>query len=514
MVNVHNKRWFSLLYDKIDLLDIKIKKMDGGRIVDQKKAPLLETLLGYQDLPLYPFHTPGHKQGKGLDGELRRLLAHYDRADVSLMGDELDDPFDPSSCIAEAQELLAELYGAERSYFSAIGTTGALQILMLASFQEGDFIFLPRNAHRSLWSSLVLTGAQPIFLSPRTDCRWGISHNVPLDTWIKAMEKYPGAKGAALVSPTYYGVAGDYSEVVEKAHQNNMTVLIDEAHGPHLQFLKTEIPDGIQSGADGVAQSAHKLLGAFTGASWLHMQGNLIDPIRIKQAFLTMQTSSPNYPLLASLDGARRQVAVEGKEKWTQIEKLAESLREAINQIAGLKCLTPEEVSPCRLDPCKITVQVNGLGITGAEAAQWLRKECMIQPELADYSNVLFLLTYSDREEEVEFLLQSLRRLTEKYQKNKPLPLSYIPVMPEISIPLLSPREVFFRKKKTVLREESLGKIAGEMISFYPPGIPLIWPGEMITEENLTIIEKGQSAGLMISGPADSTLKTIQIVEE
>lgn len=482
--------------------------------MDQKKAPLLETLLSYQDLPLYPFHTPGHKQGKGLDEELKKLLAHYERADVSLMGDELDDPFDPNSCIAEAQDLLAELYGAKKSYFSAIGTTGALQILMLASFQEGDFVFLPRNAHRSLWSSLVLTGAKPIFLSPRTDCQWGISHDVPQATWIEAMEKYPEAKGMALVSPTYYGVTSDYSAVVEKAHQNNMIVLVDEAHGPHLRFLKTVIPDGIENGADGVAQSTHKLLGAFTGASWLHIQGDLIDPLRVKQAFLTMQTSSPNYPLLASLDGARRQVAVEGKEKWMQIEQLAGNLRESINQITGLKCLTLEDVSPCLLDLCKITVQVSQLGITGAEAAQWLRKECMIQPELADYSNVLFLLTYSDREEEVEFLLQSLKRLAEEYRKNKPLPLSYIPVMPEISVPLLSPREVFFRKKKAVSREESLGKIAGEMISFYPPGIPLVWPGEMITEENLTIIEKGQKAGLMISGPADSTLKTIQIVEE
>lgn len=482
--------------------------------MNQKKAPLLETLLRYQNLPLYPFHTPGHKQGKGLDEDLKELLAHYERADVSLMGDELDDPFDPNFCIAESQALLAELYGAEKSYFSAIGTTGALQILMLASFQKGDVVFLPRNAHRSLWSSLVLTGAKPVFVSPRTDDQWGISHDVPLATWVKVMEKYPQAKGAVLISPTYYGVAADYSAIVEKAHQNHMIVLVDEAHGPHLRFLKTTIPDGIQSGADGVAQSAHKLLGAFTGASWLHIQGDLIDPLQIKQAFLTMQTSSPNYPLLASLDGARRQAAVEGRETWMAIEHLAENLREAINQIVGLKCLTSEDVSPCRLDPCKITVQVNELGITGAEAAQWLRKECMIQPELADYSNVLFLLTYSDREEEVEFLLQSLKMLAEKYQNNKPLPLSYIPAMPEVSVPLLSPREVFFRKKKSVSREECLGKIAGEMVSFYPPGIPLIWPGEMITEENLAIIEKGQKTGLMISGPADSTLKTIQIVEE
>lgn len=488
--------------------------MDGGRIVNQKKAPLLETLLGYQNLPLYPFHTPGHKQGKGLDKELKQLLVYYDRADISLMGDELDDPFDPTSCIAEAQNLLAKLYGAERSYFSAIGTTGALQILMLASFQEGDFVFVSRNAHRSLWSSFVLTGAQPIFLSPATDFRWGISHDVPLTTWVEAMNQYPEAKGAVLTSPTYYGVAGDYSEVVEKAHQNNMIVLIDEAHGPHLRFLETRIPDGIQNGADGVAQSAHKLLGAFTGASWFHIQGDLIDPLRVKQAFLSVQTSSPNYPLLASLDGARRQAAVEGKEKWTQIEHVAESLRRSINQIAGLKCLTREEILPCRLDPCKITVQVSRLGITGAEAARWLRKECMIQAELADYSNVLFLLTYCDHAEEVEFLLQSLKRLADEYQKNKPLPLSYIPVMPKISVPLLSPRKVFFSKKRVVTREESIGKIAGEMISFYPPGNPLIWPGEMITDENLVIIEKGQSAGLMVSGPADSTLKTIQIVEE
>lgn len=482
--------------------------------MDQKKAPLLQTLLKYQALPLHPFHTPGHKQGKDLDAELKELLAHYERADVSLMGDELDDPFDPGSCIAEAQNLLAELYGAEKSYFSAIGTTGALQILMLACFQEDEFVLLPRNAHRSLWSGLILTGARPVFLSPSVDDQWGISHDVPLKTWLEAMDKYPDAKGLVLTSPTYYGVAGDYSAVVEKAYQKNMVVLVDEAHGPHLRFLETSIPDGIQNGADGVAQSAHKLLGAFTGASWLHTQGNRIDPLRVKQAFLAVQTSSPNYPLLASLDGARRQVAIEGKEKWARIEHLAANLREEINRIAGLKCLTAEEISPGRLDPCKITVQVSQLGITGAEAAQWLRKECMIQPELADYSNVLFLLTYSDSVQDVEFLLDSLKRLAKENRKDNPLPLSYIPAMPKFSTPLLSPREVFFRKKKGISREESLGKIAGEMVSFYPPGIPLIWPGEIITEESLMVIERGQKAGLMISGPADSALKTIQIVEE
>ena len=478
----------------------------------QWRAPLLERLLGYQGLPLWSFHTPGHKQGKGLDADLARLLEQFARADVSLMGDELDDPFHPVSCIREAQGLLAELYGAERSYFSAIGTTGALQVLMLASFQEGDKVLLPRNAHRSLWGGLVLSGAKPVFLSPQYDEDWQISHGISIEVLEHALELHPDAKGLILVSPTYYGVIGELEKLVELAHQRGLTVLVDEAHGAHLRFLENPLLDGISAGADGVAQSAHKLLGAFTGASWLHIQGKRVLPEKIEQAFLALQTSSPNYPLLASLDGARRQLATAGRAEWVKICGLAERLRADIQKIPGLACLSSLDIEGGRLDPCKITVDMSGLGLSGAEAAMWLREQRWIQPELADINNVLFLLTYSDGESEVAALLAALQDLAAAHSGQRSKKAITIEV-PPVSEVVLTPRQVFFAGKKSVSLGASIGEIAGEPVSFYPPGIPLVWPGEVITAEQIGQIKTGLEAGLQISGPLDGSLERIQIVE-
>ena len=218
----------------------------------QKKAPLLDALLAYGKQPLWPFHTPGHKQGKGLDSGLQELLQDFASADVSLMGDELDDPFAPSSCIAESQRLLAELYGAEDSYFSAIGTTGVLQILMLASLKEGDKVLLPRNAHRSLSGGLVLTGASPVLLQPEWDSEWGISHGISTETLKVALVEHPDAKVLILISPTYYGATSDLKTLITMAHERDLIVIVDEAHGPHLPFFTSHLSTALQAGADGV----------------------------------------------------------------------------------------------------------------------------------------------------------------------------------------------------------------------------------------------------------------------
>lgn len=486
--------------------------------MSQLEAPLLKALLTYGTGPLVPFHTPGHKQGKGLDPDLVQLLGIYAKADVSLMGDELDDPFSPHGCILEAQELLAALYESKESWFSAIGTTGALQILMMSSFKKGDYVFLPRNAHRSLWGGLVLTGATPIFLEPDFDSTWGIAHDISLKTLKEALSAYPQGKGLILVSPTYYGVAGNLRKLIEVAHQHHLIVLADEAHGPHLRFLSSSMEDALQAGADGVAQSAHKMLGAFTGASWFHLQGDRISSEQIRSSLLLLQTTSPNYPLLASLDGARRQLAKEGKTRWSGIEQLAKQLREEINHIEGLRCLTEKDVPGRALDPCKITVNLSGLGITGQQGATWLRNQWDIQPELTDERNVLFLLTYSDGIDEVDRLLNSLDHLSVEMREKHAFPFfqkdeNQNPLR-KFSKPKLTPRETFFSSKRSVPLMSAVGKIAGEIVSFYPPGIPLVWPGEVISEEVLQQILVGKKAGLTLAGPKDQNLEWIQTVEE
>lgn len=465
-------------------------------------APIVTAMKKYSADEVIPFHTPGHKQGRGAHELLRKLLtAEGLRQEVSLM-EELDDLHEPHTCIKEAQDLAARLWHADECLFMVNGTTSAVQAMIFGTLKAGDLVMIPRNAHRSVIAGLILSGATPIFLPVEFDAEFNLPLNVSIETIERAIKKFPQARAVLLVSPNYYGVAADVSRIAELVHAAGMILLSDEAHGAHLTFCD-ELPiSAIEAGADLAAQSTHKILGSLTQSSMLMLRKNFVDVERIKRAASLLQTTSPNQLLLASLDIARLQMELDGRKKICAAVELSKKLRADIEKIHGLKVF-----DTMNLDPTKVTVNVQDLGLTGQEAEEILRRKLKVQCELSDAANLLFLITFADDAETISKLINALKQLPHRRPK-KILPPC---LSKEISVAKLSPRETFYLPAEVVALKEAVGRICAEEITFYPPGIPLIMQGEEISAQVINLIR--QSTGRVI-GASDSTLATIKVVSQ
>lgn len=482
----------------------------------QDMAPLFAAMQKYVNDGAVAFHTPGHKQGKGAADIIKMMVTPLGlKMDVSLMA-ELDDLFAPTTCIKQAQELAAELYGADESLFMINGTTGAIHIMLFAALSPGDKVIIPRNAHKSVLGGLILCGAKPVFIEPVINNRLGIAMSVRTEDVARTIKANKDAKAVLLVYPTYYGVACDIEKIAELVHKNGMLLLVDEAHGPHLKFSSALPIQAIDAGADMSAQSTHKILGSFTQTSMLHVRYGRIDKERIHMANALLQSTSPNYLLLASLDAARRQMAQKGTVLIGKAVRLAQELRERVNNITGLYCGGIDLVGSegCfALDWTKVTVTVKNLGITGYEAEHILRYRYKIQCELADMYNVLFIISMADSEKETAILLKALAALANDCkQKGKAavVAASKLITLPEMR---MAPRQAALANYENVPFAQSKDRICAETVTFYPPGIPLIYPGEIISSEFIEYIKKGQQAGAKIVGPADTQLHEIRVVK-
>ncbi len=484
--------------------------------MNQIKTPLFTAMQNYIDDGAMAFHTPGHKQGKGAPEEMRRLITPTGlKMEVSLM-EELDDIHGASGCIKKAQDLAAELYGADETRFFINGTTGAIHAMILSALNPGEQVLVPRNAHRSVLGALELSGAVPVFIQPEIDEAYGIAMSVTPQAVLAAVEAHPAAKALVMVYPTYYGVAGDIKKIADIVHAHNMVLLVDEAHGPHLKFSDALPMQALDGGADIAAQSTHKITGSMTQTSMLHLKGNRIDSGRFSRMCSLVQSTSPNYLLLASLDTARRQLAADGEKLIGRAVQLSQKLRRSINEIEGLKSFGTEYMdTPGKyaLDVTKITVSVRGLGITGSQAESVLRHKYKIQCELSDFYNLLFIISYADTERECAHLLKALQGLADDFRgkKSSPLLQLHLPGIPEM---VLTPRQAAFSTVYNVPFAGSAGKIVGEMITFYPPGIPVIYPGERISQDLIDYVLLQQQSGGNVIGPIDKTLSSIAVIEE
>ena len=486
-------------------------------------------MCAYGEAGALAFHTPGHKQGLGAHALLRELVTEAGlREEVSLM-EELDDLHEPTGCIEEAQDLAAALYGADAAFFAVNGTTGAIHAMLVAALSSGDAVLVPRNVHRSVFGGLVLADARPVYIEPVVDEALGIAHGLSTEAVREACRLHPEAKALLLVSPTYYGVASDVRAIAEIVHEAGMALLVDEAHGAHLAFSDDLPESAIAAGADLVAQSTHKLLGAMTQASLLLLREGRIEKERVQRAMSLLTSTSPNYLLLASLDIARLQMAEAGAAHLARAVGLARKLRREVNATPGLFSFGEERMGGAgafALDPLKLTVTVTGLGLTGAEAAHILRHEHKIEAELFDAQNVLFLLTYADTEESAGRLLAALRSLAQRRTAQvataaaaaiavpdgrKAQAAVRLPAAPPVAIP---PREAFYRRSVPCRLREAAGRIAAETIAFYPPGIPVICTGEVFTAEVCRYIEAMAAAGLKVTGAADASLRTLRVLAD
>ncbi|WP_414714893.1 aminotransferase class I/II-fold pyridoxal phosphate-dependent enzyme [Sporomusa sp.] len=467
-----------------------------------------------------PFHTPGHKMGKGMHRVLADLVPQKTLAlDLALM-EELDDLHEPHGPVKAAQDLAADLYGADHSYFVVNGTTGGIYAMILTIAGPGDKIIVPRNAHRSIIGGIILSGAIPVFMQPEVDNELGLAMGVTPATVARTLEQHPDAKGVLVINPTYYGVATDLKQIVDIVHSYNIPVVVDEAHGPHLKFSDRLPVQALDAGADIVAQSTHKIIGAMTQCSLVHCREGRIRVPRLKAMLQLVQSTSPNYILLASLDVARMQMATEGHVLIDRAVDLANRARQEINKIPGLYCFGDEKLGNPgvhSIDPTKVTVTVKGLGIKGAEAERILRNKYKIQVELSDVYNILFLITLGDTEREVAALVAALKDMAATHHGTRDFSdiheIYLAGKYPQPPEQVISPRDALFGNTCMVPFKDAAGMICAEIVTFYPPGIPMLCPGERITQEIIDYCHVLQNAGLHISGPEDYLLKTIKVVD-
>lgn len=482
---------------------------------DADRAPLAAAMKAYAASGALAFHTPGHKQGLGAHSLLREFVTEEGlRAEVSL-ADELDDLHRPAGCIKEAQHLAARLWGADEAFFMVNGTTEAIHVMLMAALSPGDEVIVPRNAHRSVIGGLVLSGARPVYIMPERDDLLGIAHGVTADTVRRTLCEHPKVKAVLAVYPTYYGVASDLREIAEAAHESGVPLLVDEAHGAHLRFSEELPPDALSCGADLVAQSTHKLLGAMTQASMLFRKGGRVPAERVRRTASLFATTSPNYLLMASLDIARLQMEEEGDALVARAVRLSEELRDAVNRLPGLLCFGRERMGrpgALALDVTKLTVNVSGLGISGERAMRFLREK-KIQAELADARNVLFIVSMADTELEKGRLFEALKALSSENEGQGKASLLSVSPPPDLKN-ILSPRETFYAERESVPLGKAAGRIAAEEITFYPPGIPAVVPGERITEEAVGYLHEMTRLGMKVTGARDVSLSTVCVVKQ
>ncbi|MFH7029149.1 MAG: aminotransferase class I/II-fold pyridoxal phosphate-dependent enzyme [Heteroscytonema crispum UTEX LB 1556] len=495
-------------------------------MLNQNHTPLLDTLKTCSDRLHTPFYTPGHKRGAGISPPLAEYFGKaVFRADLPELT-QLDNLFAPSGVIQQAQQLAAETFGAAQTWFLVNGSTCGIEAAILATCGMGDKIILPRNVHSSAIAGLILSGAMPIFINPEYDPVLDIAHSITPSALAAALQNHPDAKAVMIVYPTYYGVCGDIKAIAQITHQYNIPLLVDEAHGAHFAF-HPELPiPALAADADLSVQSIHKTLGAMTQASMLHIQGNLIDSDRISKALQLVQSTSPSYILLASLDAARQQMAVRGKELMSHTLQLAEEARTRINQIPGLSVFNfppspplPLPPSSCvTLDKTRLTVTVSNLGITGFAAEEILDAKLGVTAELASLQNVTFIISLGNTQEDIEQLVQAFTTLAKitpasEEQELKKYNLVWDNFVNVGDAVRMSPREAFFAVTETLPLEKTRYSISSEIVCPYPPGIPVLMPGEVITETALDYLRQVQTMGGFISGCADVSLNTLKVVK-
>ncbi|MBM7692424.1 lysine decarboxylase [Peribacillus deserti] len=483
----------------------------------QNETPLFTGLLEHARKNPVQFHIPGHKKGQGMDPEFKEFIGENALSIDLINIAPLDDLHSPKGMIHRAHVLAAEAFGADHTFFSVQGTSGAIMTMVMAVCGPGDKIIVPRNVHKSVMSAIVFAGAVPVFIHPEIDNNLGISHGITTDSVEKALNQHPDAKGVLVINPTYFGISADLKKIVEIAHSFHVPVLVDEAHGVHIHFHEDLPLSAMQAGADLAATSVHKLGGSLTQSSILNVKEGLVSVNRVKSILSMLTTTSTSYILLASLDVARKRLATEGRELIEKTINLANYIRSEINKIPQLYCVGEEILgskATYDYDPTKLIISIKKLGLNGYDVEKWLREKHNIEVELSDMYNILCIVTPGDTQQDAGALIHAMKDLTVEFknyaEEHKEIPV----ILPNIPGLALTPRDAFYAKTETVPFDESEGRIIAEFIMVYPPGIPIFIPGEIITKENLYYIKKNLEAGLPVQGPEDSDLNYLRVIKE
>ncbi|WP_295615229.1 aminotransferase class I/II-fold pyridoxal phosphate-dependent enzyme [Chamaesiphon sp. GL140_3_metabinner_50] len=492
---------------------------------NQCQTPIIDALEAWVSTNHAAFYTPGHKRGVGMNSSLvDRWGADVLKWDLpELPG--LDNLHAPTGIIAAAQALAAETFGAQQTWFLVNGSTAGVIAAILATCGMGDKIILPRNIHSSAIAGVIHAGAVPIFIEPEYDRELDLAHSITPAAVKFALEQHPDTKAVMVVYPTYYGACGDLAAIAEIVHSYQIPLLVDEAHGAHLGFHADLPPAALSVGADLAVQSTHKLLGALTQSAMLHVNSPRIDIERVSRALRLLQTTSPSYLLLASLDAARQQMALHGEELMAKTIELARIARERIERIDGLSTLKLDAPTPGwkYLDPTRLTVTVTGLNLTGFEADEILTESARlpqhpgfsIVAELPSVRHLTFIISLGNTLADIDRLVAGFTELASNYNRYRQLNLTSIePPTNIITQMAITPRQADRSHHISVPFDRAVGKISAESICPYPPGIPVLIPGEIITTVALTYLQKIIDLGGEIAGCSDPTLATLRVVVE
>lgn len=479
--------------------------------MNQEKAPILEALEEMKSARLVPFDVPGHKRGKGNPDLTAFLGEKCMSVDVNSMK-MLDNLCHPVSVIKEAEELAADAFGAAHAFFMVGGTTSAVQSMVLSVCKKGDKIILPRNVHRSVINIMILCGAVPVYVNPDMNDQLGIALGMKLSEVEKAIQENPDAKAILVNNPTYYGICSNLKGITRLAHAHGMKMLVDEAHGTQLYFGKNLPMTAMQAGADMAAVSMHKSGGSLTQSSFL-LTGKDMNPGYVRQIINLTQTTSGSYLLMASLDISRRTLAMKGQEIFEKVQGMVEYARDEINQIGDYYAYSKELIngdSVYDFDTTKLIVNTLQVGLAGIEVYDLLRDEYDIQTEFGDLANFLAYVSVGDRPRDIERLVSALAEIRRIYKKDSANLMTSEYINPKV---IYSPQEAFYAEKASMPLEDCKDMVCAEFVMCYPPGIPILAPGELITEEIIRYIKYAKEKGCSMTGPEDMNINRLNVMK-
>jgi arginine decarboxylase len=487
---------------------------------NQQRAPICEAIQDFRRTRTTTFTSPGHKAGQAVSADMAAIISRdaY-RWDVSMLNG-VDDRLESKDIQGQAEDLAAALYGADASYFSTNGSSLSVHVALAAIAPPEGEVIVARNAHKSLAAGLIFTGQKPIFVYPEYDEELDLVHGVDADDLESALKRHKKAGGVVIVSPDYYGFAGDMRKLARIVHAHGKPLVVDEAWGVLFPFHPEFPEDALKAGADIVFGSFHKVLASIQQSAIIHLKGRRVDGDRVRSAIDLFQTTSASSLLLASIDAARREMALHGKERWEKAIRIAEGAGEQINAISGISVVTAETAKLRRtvtgFDPTKIVIDVSNLGVTGFEASDWLRDNQKIAMELADYRRIMGIISLADTDSTARRLVRGVKAMARwASSRRKRTNTDALPRLRELKTEMaMTPREAFFADAEMVKIDDAPGRIAAELASPYPPGIPVMLPGEVITEAMVQYLKEGKRMGMLIADISDQKLKKLRVVRK
>jgi lysine decarboxylase len=480
------------------------------------EVPLVEAMRTYRERHTAAFHTPGHKLGAGAPADLIEALGERVLStDIAIAGG-LDDTQASGGLLRRAEELAAQAWGAECAFFTANGSSGGLQALVMAVAGPGDEVIVPRNAHKALLAGLILSGARPVWVEPVIDETWQIAVNVPLEAYAAAIIAHPRARAVFVTSPSYNGFCADVASLAAAAHDAHMPLVVDQAWGAHLRFSSALPLDAMAADADAAVISVHKLLAALSQASVVLSSGERIDADRLRTMVTMLCTTSPLSSMYLSIDAARRQMVEEGEALWAEALRLAALARRRLSVIPGVAVLDRDEAlrpGSVDFDPVRLTISAARLGVSGYELERLLRADHAIAVEAADPHNIVANITFGDSEATVERLVAALEAISSSAPREaEEVVIAAAPKLPLFTGLACSPREAFFGPSEALPLRACVGRISAEMVVPYPPGIPVLGPGEEISSETVDYLAEAAARGVFVHGPRDLALTTLLVV--